>query len=178
MKICPTCREEFLDHIESCVTCDDVLVSEQDAKSRPMANATLSKEELLAGETATFLEGSLMHCREIEKMLTKSKISSVVYPVSLQSSANAATLGAASDMKYMLLVRASDVDLAKAALEGQFYDQVAKEGKGNFVREVVDLSADVITCPACGETAPLRDGECVGCGLGLGPIEPQGQKTP
>jgi hypothetical protein len=170
MKVCPCCREEFLDHVGACAECGEQLVGEDIAILQPKKHDFLSKEELLQQETIPFLEGSLSHCREIEKILNKSRISCAVYPLSLENSNDAATLGATSDMRYVVLIRPCDIELSKIALEGNFLHQVALEGKGKVVLSTIDLEKDVVTCPACHESHALIDGECASCGLFLGVI--------
>lgn len=165
MKICPTCRDEFLQHIEICTVCDVALVSHEEAFSFPK-ESFLSKEELLK-DAAIFMEAGLNQCLELEKILLKSKISCGIYPASENCDSNSSTLGASCDMKYLLLVATADVERAKNALEGQFIAQIAKEGKGQFVTDIVDLNQNIITCPACGESNELKNGECPACGLGL-----------
>jgi hypothetical protein len=176
MKICPSCREEYLDHIELCITCRETLVNEIDAQNIRQKGALLSKEELFKSEMVPFLEGSLAHCREIEKVLAKSFVSCAVYPMKLSADANA-TLGSTSDMKYMLLIRECDVLKAKDALEGKFHDEVMKEGKGAFSKSAVDLSQEEVACPACEHVGALSSGECKNCGLFLGAPENESQKS-
>ncbi len=175
MKICPSCREEFFDHVEMCGVCDVALITEEHAESLVAADGLLSKEEVLQDETISFMEAGLMQCRELEKVLARHKISCVVYPVNLEGQTGAA-LGATGDRKYMVLIRVSDIEKARLALEGQFIEQVAREGQGPFVKDAIDLSENIISCPACGEANPLKDGECPVCGLFLGVVEPEGQK--
>lgn len=178
MKICPGCNEEFLDHIEICPHCQEKLVSEIEAYAidRSAKKNLLSKEDLLQAETIPLIEGALNHCREIERVLNKAFIPCAVYPLSLAAD-QGGTLGSANEMKYVLLIKEGDLEQAKAALDGKFYDEVAKEGKGNFVTEVIDLSQAEITCPACQEIGPLVNGECANCGLYLDAVDPTGQKS-
>lgn len=168
MKICPSCEEEFVDHMKMCPDCDQALLSEFDMQEAPKKEAMTSKEELLQAETFPLIEGSLTTCRELEGILSKAKIPSAVYPASLKSEDNAATLGSAAALKYLLLVGVEDVERCKQLIEGRFHDQVAREGQGKFVSEIVDLSADEISCPACQERGALINGECPSCGLFLG----------
>lgn len=168
MKICQNCREEFLEHVEYCTDCDEKLVSNVGEVSVSTPATMLSKEELLKGETVALLEGALESCRELEKILVKSNISAVVYPVKLGCDDNAATLGASCSVKYMVLVRVEDVDRCKEALEGRFHEQVAREGLGRFVQDSVDISQSEISCPACEQRGALKNGECSSCGLFLG----------
>lgn len=169
MKVCPCCREEYLDTISSCSSCREVLVSEQDLKMKPRTDS-LSKEELLSHETEALLEGSLDSCRELEKVLKKAQISSAIYPKTLGCDDNAATLGSACSLKYMLLVRSKDMQACQEALHGNFTEQVAREGKGSFVVNTLNLEDAEIHCPACGHQAALSQGECVSCGLFLGEV--------
>jgi|GEM_PF-946886 len=177
MKICPKCREEFLDHVENCTACKVDLVTSLEARVLAENADLLSKEEILQGETAIILEGPLAQCRELERLLSQVQVSSVVYPVSLDGDNDQTAIGSTKDRKYMLLLRLLDVDRAKKALEGRFIDQVVQEGQGHFVSTAVDLSHDVITCPACGEANPLKNGECPACGLFLDVIDSEPQKT-
>jgi len=176
MKICPTCREEFFDHVETCGACHVHLISEAEAQALVSSDGLLSKEEMLEAEMVSLVEAGLLQCREIEKALARKKVSCVVYPVNLEGESSAA-LGATGDRRYMVIIRVQDLDKAKTALEGQFMEQVAREGQGAFVAEPVNLSEGVINCPACGETNPLKDGECPVCGLFLGVVEPEGKKV-
>lgn len=166
MKICPSCKEEFLDEISRCILCEKDLLDEDDAKLIPKQSELLSKEELLKSETVVFTEGPLGQCRELENILNKKQISCAIYPVTL--TAGNAAIGAASEMKYCVLVRVSDIESAQEALQGHFHAQVLKEGRGELKGDVVDLSQEFITCPACLETVTLIDGDCPSCGLGLG----------
>lgn len=174
MKLCPECGDEFLEHIELCPTCEVSLVVDASQLKRSNRSSGMSKEELLKGETVPLLEGSLAHCREIERVLERAEIGCAVYPLSLNCDSNAATLGSSCDMRYMVLVRVIELDEAKEALRGQFFAQVAKEGMGDLVTEAVDLEQEIINCPACGNSGALQDGECQSCGLYLKVLEEEG----
>lgn len=172
MKICPSCREEYLDHIDMCAACQENLLTDDEFHDVPRSlGKLLSKEELLRETTVPLMEGGLTQCREMEKILKDAQISSMVYPVDLGCNEHGATVGTTCAMKYMVLVRESDLRACKTALEGQFLAQVAREGQGQFVHDVVDLSNEEIQCPACGEQGALNKGECTSCGLFLGETE-------
>lgn len=172
MKMCPSCREEYLDHIEYCGACKAQLLTDDEVQAMPRSvGKFLSKEELLRETTVPLMEGGLTQCREMEKILKDAQISSMVYPVDLGCNDHGATVGTTCAMKYMVLVRESDIGACKMALEGQFLAQVAREGQGQFVHGVIDLSHDEILCPACGEQGALNQGECPSCGLFLGEAE-------
>jgi hypothetical protein len=169
MNICPTCNAEFLDHVSLCSTCHEKLIKTVDRSPLDPANNTLaSKEDLLKEETAVFAEGSLDHCREFEKILHRAQIPALVYPAKLGCDDNAATLGSSCGVKYLVLVRPGDLERCARAVDGQFFAQVAREGQGNLNRGVVDLEQSEVTCPACNERGPLKEGECSFCGLFLG----------
>lgn len=168
MKICPKCREEFLDEIEICVDCKTPLVSGFDFEPLKSETGLLSKEELFSGDMVAFVEGGVAQCREVEKALARYNVSCAVYPLKLSSEGNVATLGTTSDMKYVVLIREGDVELAKEAMEGSFHADVAREGKGELYKGLIDLEQDEVTCPACGKVGALEDGECTDCGLHLG----------
>lgn len=169
MNICPRCDSEFLDHVSLCSTCHEKLIKAVDRSVLDPANNTLvSKEDLLKEETVPLIEGSLDQCRELEKILKKAEIPALVFPAKLGCDDNSATLGSSCAVKYLLLVRPNDVGRCAQALDGQFQAQVAREGQGDFSREVVDIGQSEITCPACNERGPLKNGECGFCGLFLG----------
>lgn len=166
MKICPQCREEFLESVLHCTDCKESLVDSMGFVEKPSSDL-LSKEELFKSEMIPFVEASLSQCREVERILARSCVSCAVYPVSLSASGNE-TLGTTSDGKYAVLIREADLDAAKQAMEGKFHADVAKEGQGNATGDVIDLEQAEITCPACGERGELDNGDCRVCGLHLG----------
>jgi hypothetical protein len=178
MKICPSCREEYLDHIELCYSCKETLMSAEEAQMRPHTSGKLlSKEELLREVTVPLVEGGLVQCREMEKVLKNAQISSAVFPVNLGCDDHGSNKGGGCAVKYMVLIRESDIGACKLALEGQFLAQVAKEGQGHFVPGTIDLNDQEISCPACGEHGALNQGECASCGLFLGETEGASQKN-
>lgn len=166
MKICPKCREEFLEQVLTCTDCKEKLVNSVDFVPESLTGL-LSKEELFSGDMVAFSEGPLTQCREIEKTLLRAKVSCAVYPVNISSKGDE-TLGTTSELKYVVLIRETDAELARGAMEGKFVADVAKEGRGTVSRDAIDLDQQEITCPACGETGPLVDGDCQVCGLHLG----------
>lgn len=167
MKICPRCREEYLDSIEICKPCDSMLMTEEEALGQPENPTAISKEALLEQDTVPFLEGALGQCREVEKILYHAQIPCLVYPKDLGCQDHK-TIGTTCSMQYYLLVKESDIPRSKKALEQRFMDQVAKEGQGAYVHDVVDSAAEHIVCPACGEKGALENDECQSCGLFLG----------
>ncbi len=171
MKICPSCREEYLEHIELCGVCKERLLTAEEAHAMPQSSGKLlSKEELLKEETVALMEGGLIQCREMEKVLKGAHISSAVYPVNAGCNDHNSPASGGCATKYMVLVRESDIGACKEALEGQFLAQVAREGQGHFVHGTIDLNDHEIVCPACGEHGALNQGECPSCGLFLGEV--------
>jgi hypothetical protein len=168
MKICLSCREEYVDRMESCSACSLPLVDAKDAVYEHKAKETVAKEALLKEETLAFMEGSLQGCREVEQILTDALVPCAVYPASLSCDDQNATLGAACMTKYLLLIRPSDLERCKDVLEGRFESQVAKEGMGSYVKEAVLVDEGEIVCPACQERGTLENGACSSCGLFLG----------
>ena len=168
MKICLSCREEYVDRMDICVACKEPLVPDSEANFAPRPKEVLAKEELLKEETIVLTEGALDSCREMENTLGKADIACAVYPVNLGCQDDKAALGTTCATKYMVLVRPSDLERCKEVLEGRFEDQVAKEGMGNYVKHAVDLAQSQIICPACQEHCTLQNGECSSCGLFLG----------
>lgn len=171
MKVCPQCREEYIEQMERCHHCQINLVSEIEAQRIKPKQEILSTKELLEEELVPLSEGVLSQCRELEKALKAEKISCAVYPANLNCGDSGANLGASCAMKYQVLVRPQDVPACKDALEGKFLRDLEKEGQGNFVKEAVDLGQNEVLCPACNEKGVLAKGECSFCGLFLGEIE-------
>lgn len=177
MKVCLTCRGEYLDHVEICGICKVDLVNEEEALVAS-GDDPLTVEEFFESEVTPFVEGGISRCREIEKVLTAANVPCIVYPVDLKAAGgDVATLGSSNEKKYLVFIRADDLDLAKKAMEGHFTAEVAREGRGALNTAVIDLSADAILCPACGESGPLKDGECATCGLFLGVNDNDPQKV-
>ena len=168
MKICPNCRDEFLEHVTTCAPCQTPLLSKEAAASLPTIQENLSKEEFLSGGAVALLEGNLDACREVEFTLKQAKISSVVFPLSTKGNGEEGVLGAFSAMKYAVLVQPDKLENCKEVLQSHFRHQVAREGKGALVEHAVDFSMGDAACPACGHVGGLEQDECLSCGLFLG----------
>jgi hypothetical protein len=166
------CREEFLDEITTCTDCKEPLVDEQEFVSRKLLEESATQDDLAQQEMIVFVEGSLAQCREFDKALTRAKISSVVYPLSVKDKNAKNSIGVFGDLnygdhKYLLLIKEGDVERAKAAMALAFHNDVIKEGQGDIAQNEVCLDNEEITCPACKEIGPLDDGACRACGLHL-----------
>lgn len=164
MKICPTCRDEFLDTVTTCSTCAVALVHEIDFK--PHDNLVVDDHTFLQGETAVIVEAPLLQCREVEKILKKAKLPCAVLPKTSCNDQNQ-VLGASCSMTYMVLIDPACHEQAQDALKGHFLALVAKEGQGHAVLDAINLDDELVTCPACNETSRLLEGECPCCGLVL-----------
>jgi hypothetical protein len=166
MKICGECREEYVEHVAICHHCKVPLLSPEElAKSGKLHGKKMREVE--AESAKGLLEGSLASCREVERILKKSMLPCLVYPLSLCADHNA-TLGTSCSTNYVVLVNESDIEDCKNALLGHFQEDVSREGQGTFVSDVIDLSNDEVQCPACGERGALLEGACAECGLFLG----------
>jgi hypothetical protein len=160
---CPRCHADYFSHVTSCSDCNIPLVDPQSISS-----GASNKEKRLSSETVVFNEGTRDHCKEIVHLLQSHGIACASVPMTLTAGDNAATLGAANQLKYLVLIEPADIERAQNAMKQLFADQVLKEGRGALVDSVVNVDAGEITCPACGETAALEKGECTTCGLFLG----------
>lgn len=162
---CPRCKAEYFSHVEQCADCRVPLVGEQDVANH---HAQGQANDPYLPNPIVFNQGALDGLKEIALALQKSHIRSAVLPEKLTADDNAATLGAAAQKKYLLIISESDLEGAKKALEDMFAEAVQKEGRGVLVRDVINLEQSEVTCPACGETGALENGECTSCGLFLG----------
>ena len=67
-----------------------------------------------------------------------------------------------------MVIAAEDLAKASELLKGRFEALAAQEGIGSLNAEPIDLSNEIITCPACGHQGALVEGACEDCGLFLG----------
>lgn len=162
---CPRCKAEYFSHVATCADCLVPLLSEQEFAQK---DTQVQPNDPYLKNPIVFNQGPLDDLKEMANVLKKSLIRSAVLPETLSADDNAATLGAATQKKYLLLIDENDLEGAKRTLEDIFAQAVHKEGQGSLVRDVVNLEQSEITCPACNETGALENGECASCGLFLG----------
>jgi len=158
---------EYLDHVSICPTCKIDLKNEslyQEVKNR----SDISKEQLKDTSLVQFVKGTLENCRGLEKILLAEKIPSAVLPI---HDTPKGSLGALTIAEYILLVREEDVEQINNLLKEHFRQQVALEGKGEFVEHLIKMEEDTLVCPACGENFTKNNKECPSCGLFLGEPE-------
>jgi hypothetical protein len=109
----------------------------------------------------------LSACREVEAALLDAGV-----PCMLGTDTEDGEPLAAGAMKIGVMVAEDDLARVSAVMKARFEALVAQEGIGQFRTDAIDVTAAEVTCPACGHTGALVNGECADCGLFLG--EPEG----
>jgi hypothetical protein len=149
-----------------CNSCQIPLVdpSELGGTSTPVAG---SPRELLANvETGIIPQPHLAAAREFEGMLLDEDIPCFVHA---EEADQDVALGSSSVISYGVTIARTDLDKVQAIFQEHFADSLSREGMDATLQtEAVDLDADEVTCPACGNQGALNDGECTDCGLFLG----------
>jgi hypothetical protein len=155
--VCPACGARFRAGFERCASCKVDLVD----PSRVVVE--VHSEGGLAGKkTVALTSASLTACREVERALNKAKI-----PCAVVAEDPDGVL-AAGALKVSVVIAEDDLARANALMLGQFEAMLKREGVGSFNTEAVNVDAGAVTCPACGHSGALKNGECSDCGLFLG----------
>lgn len=160
--ICPACESEYRAGYTRCASCDVDLV-EPSALAEIKARTATPRDSLKDVPRATVAQAGLAACREIEAALLAGGV-----PAFVEANQEEGEALSAGMMRYGVVVAAADLAQVSTILRGRFEALLAREGTGAFQDTAVDLSADTVTCPACGHTGALVDGACGDCGLGLG----------
>ncbi len=164
MLVCPSCRSEYRAGFDRCKTCDVALVDPASLEEEQAAFGA-PREQLEGKDKVILPQGNLAAAREMESALLGGGF--VCYVHAEEADMDVA-LGSAAAIKYGVCVARDDVEAVGTFLKERFAGMIAEEGQGTFNTEAVDLEAEVVTCPACGHSGALVDGECPECGLMLG----------
>jgi uncharacterized protein YbaR (Trm112 family) len=167
MLVCPSCRAEFRAGFDRCKDCGVALVDPDRLEEEAVAHGT-PKERLDGVQKAVIPQPSLTACRELEAALLDAGID--CYTHVEEADADVA-LGSAAALQYAVVFAQDAIEDAKAAMKERFQEMVESEGFGQLQTDPIDLEAEEVTCPACGTTGPLSDGECAECGLFLGAMD-------
>jgi hypothetical protein len=164
--VCPSCGGRFRAGFVRCASCKVDLVDEA------VVNAALAARDdphkALAGrKVVAAIHASLSACREVEAALLDAGV-----PCMLGTDTEDGEPLAAGAMKIGVMVAEDDLARVSAVMKARFEALVAQEGIGQFRTDAIDVTAAEVTCPACGHTGALVNGECADCGLFLG--EPEG----
>jgi hypothetical protein len=156
--ICPSCRAEYRDDIQSCATCGDALVGELPEET---GDAFDELEAALEAKTATLsAPRSLEDAQGDQELLHEAGIPCLLY-------GNPDSIGPSGAPKiYHLALLPQHLEAAMAALGKRRKAMLEKEGM-SADEAVVDLTAAEIACPACGFKFAKAD-TCPDCGLFLG----------
>jgi hypothetical protein len=162
MPICPVCNAEYRDEFKRCSSCNVDLVERlaegDDSKFERLEQAVAEQKAALS-EPRTLDDAQ----RDAE-LLREARIHCLIW-------ANEKLLGPTGvPLYYHLALLPEDVDLARETLKARREKMLAAEGLQPDAA-VVDLSAEKITCPACGFVFPRAD-ECPDCGLFVGAEAP------
>ena len=167
MLVCPSCRSEFRTGFDHCKACDVALVPPDQLAEEAAAHGT-PKERLEGVQKVRITQPSLTACRELEAALLDAGIDCYTH---VEEADTDVALGSAAALHYAVLFSQDALEAAKAAMKERFQEMVESEGFGQLQTDPIDLEADEVTCPACGTTGALQDGECGECGLFLGAME-------
>lgn len=163
--VCPTCGGRFRAGFTRCAPCkvDLVDVATYDAAvlARDAPHKALEGKKLVA-----VVSSSLAACREVERALLDAKI-----PCFLSTDTGEDEALQTGAMKVGVMVAEEDLPRIADVMKAGFESLLAKEGRGTFKTEAIDVAADEVSCPACGHTGALVNGECADCGLFLGAPE-------
>tara|TARA_Y100001954_G_scaffold227410_1_gene270471 strand:+ start:104 stop:616 length:513 start_codon:yes stop_codon:yes gene_type:complete len=164
MRVCPDCGAEYRTGFLECGDCKVALIEPNTSPAMVMAQKESPKAILEKVETTPIVEASLDACREIERELLEHQITAYVAGVTTDDAA----LGSANVSRFSVVIAAEDLAKASELLKGRFEALAAQEGIGSLNAEPIDLSNEIITCPACGHQGALVEGACEDCGLFLG----------
>ena len=167
MRVCPTCGAEYRSGFIECGDCKVSLIEPNTSPAMVMAQKESPKAILDQVETTPIVEAGLDACREIERELLDNQIPAYVAGITTDDAA----LGSANVSRFSVVIATEDLAKASAFLKGRFEALAAQEGIGSLSAEAIDLSDEIITCPACGHQGPLSEGNCADCGLFLGAPE-------
>ena len=178
-KICPSCRDEFVQHVEVCPHCRVPLRTAEEMASAPEP-ADDDADNVLAS-AVVLRRGNPSDLRELCDLLTARGLRFAVDTDPPGRRLAAASRGAtaprsATSREVMLAIYVAEADAAAAA-------QVQREWLLATVPGAVDESVGGIdACPGCGEPLTANATACAGCGLEFPPLEvacPQcGQPVP
>ncbi len=164
--VCPTCGGRFRAGFVRCGSCKVDLVDEAVVEAA-LAARDDPRKALAGRKVVAAIHASLSACREIEAALLEAGI-----PCVLSADAEEGEPLAAGAMKIGVMVAEDDLAGVSAVMKARFEALIAKEGVGQFRTDAIDVTAAEVTCPACGFTGALTNGECADCGLFLGEPSP------
>jgi hypothetical protein len=102
-------------------------------------------------------EGALPACQELETFLKRNKMSCQLVPVTTPKG-----------IVYAVCINAHDAEKYTSIMQAHFSSMVEREHEQEWQLKDVHLDGSDVTCPACGHTGQLQDGQCTDCGLMLG----------
>ena len=162
MPICPVCLAEYRDGFTRCEPCGADLVEhlpETDDRFERLERA-VEEEKAVLSDPRTLEDAQ----RDLE-LLRDARIPCLLW-------ANPKVLGSSgAPLYYHLALLPEDAELARKTIQSRREQMLADEGLARN-DAVVDLSAEQVTCPACGFTFPRAE-ECPDCGLFVGHLPPE-----
>ncbi len=159
MPICPSCQAEYREGFERCDSCGVALVDhlpETDDRFERLERAVAEEKAALSDPR------SFDDAQRDAVLLQEAKIPCLIW-------GNPKMLGpSGAPLYYHLALLPEDVELARQTLSARRARMLEEEGLSRQ-EAVVDLTAETITCPACGFTFPRAE-ECPDCGLFVGAL--------
>ncbi|HUB05793.1 MAG TPA: hypothetical protein VMB50_02270 [Myxococcales bacterium] len=159
MPICPSCQAEYREGFKRCDSCGVDLVEhlpETDDRYERLEQAVAEEKAVLSDPR------SFDDAQRDAVILQEAKVPCLIW-------GNPKMLGpSGAPLYYHLALLPEDVELARKTIATRREQMLAEEGLQPSAA-VVDLTAEKITCPACGFTFPRAE-ECPDCGLFVGAL--------
>ena len=164
-KHCPRCRDEFVQHVETCPDCRVPLVTADALEALPAAVDAGAGERVVAIESAVALRrGQAAELRPLCELLEARGIPFVVDAHPRGNAVRAPKRGETLDVQLAIYVDESNAALA-AQLEREWIFASVPGARD----EVTFGPAD--GCPGCGEPLAASATACASCGLEFPPLE-------
>lgn len=165
LKYCPSCNDEYMPHIATCVACktellagEEMLAREEARKRRFEARSSSITDQ---DQLVNLRQGSLAEMKHAEALLQKEHI-----PTLLVGDEKSCGKGCGCASNFILQIKQEDVKDALGILADEFRRTTALDHHDiSHVDSIFDPLAAEVVCPACGYQFPPSTGACPDCGL-------------
>jgi rRNA maturation endonuclease Nob1 len=168
-KICPSCKDEFVQHVSVCPDCGVPLrtaeeIASSDAAAAAPARARAGDEAL--GAAVMLRSGAASELRQLGERLAERGVRFAVDTDPPGARIATSTRGAAGrEAQLAIYVQAADAQQASEIYREWMLDTVPGAG------DVKQVSGAVDACPGCGEPLGASATACASCGLEFPPLE-------